>query len=41
MVPAIRFLSTAPLMPSSLGRVLVVEDELSVGAMLREVLVEP
>lgn len=27
-------------MPSSLGRVLVVEDELRVGAMLREVLVE-
>ena len=40
MVPAIPFLSTAPFMPSSLGRVLVVEDELRVGAMLREVLVE-
>ena len=40
MVPAIRFMSTAPPMPSSLGRVLVVEDEPRVGAMLRDVLVE-
>jgi CheY-like chemotaxis protein len=40
MVPAIRCMATAPLMPSSLGRVLVVDDEPAVGATLREVLVE-
>jgi len=37
MVPAIR---CGPSMPSSLGRVLVVEDEPRVAAMLRDVLVE-
>jgi CheY-like chemotaxis protein len=40
MVPAIRFLATAPFMPSSLGRVLVVDDEPHVGATLRDVLIE-
>jgi CheY-like chemotaxis protein len=40
MMPAIPFLSTAPFMSSSVSRVLVVEDEPRVGAMLREVLVE-
>jgi CheY-like chemotaxis protein len=33
-------MATAPLMPSSLGRVLVVDDEPAVGATLRDVLVE-
>lgn len=40
MVPAIRFMATAPFLPSSLGRVLVVDDEPAVGATLRDVLVE-
>jgi CheY-like chemotaxis protein len=40
MVPAIGFRSAAPYMPSSLGRVLVVDDEPHVGATLRDVLVE-
>jgi CheY-like chemotaxis protein len=39
-MPAVRFTLTAPLMPSSLGRVLVVDDDPRVAATLRDLLIE-
>jgi CheY-like chemotaxis protein len=39
MVAAIRFISTAPLMPSSLVRVLVVDDEPRVAELLNDTLI--